>query len=87
LKNLEEHKLYRPKSTREPAPRKCGALEAYIDAVESDIKKKLLTYQKVIPDNLTKEERSVLQRLKNRDGMVIKNKRPWGHIAHLSHIG
>lgn len=71
LHNLEEHKLYRPKSTWEPAPGKCGALESYIDAVESDIEK-LLTNQKIVPDNLTKEERSALQRLKNRDDIVIK---------------
>lgn len=44
---------------------------SYIDAVESDIKK-LLTNQKVVPDNLTKEERSALQRLKNRNIIVIK---------------
>jgi hypothetical protein len=56
LEKLEEHKLYWPKSTWEPTPGKCGALEAYIDAVESDIKK-LFTNQRVIPDNLTKEER------------------------------
>lgn len=71
LHNLEEHKLYRPKSTWEPAPGKCGALESYIDAVESDIEK-LLANQQVVPDNLTKEERSTLQRLKNRDDIVIK---------------
>ena len=63
--------MYRPKSTWEPAPGKCGALESYIDAVESDIEK-LLTNQKIVPDNLTKEERSALQRLKNRDDIVIK---------------
>jgi hypothetical protein len=73
LENLKEHISYRPKSTWKPTPGKCGALEAYIDAVESDIKK-LLTNQRVIPDNLTKEERSALQTLKNRDDIVIKKK-------------
>lgn len=71
MHNLEEHKLYRPKSTWEPAPGKCGALESYIDAVESDIEK-LLTNQKIVLDNLTKEERFALQRLKNRNDIVIK---------------
>lgn len=33
---------------------------------------KLLTNQKVVPDNLTKEERSALQRLENRDDIVIE---------------
>lgn len=61
--NIEEHMLYRPKSTWEPVPDKYGALESYIDAVESGIEK-LLTNQKVVPENLTKEERYALQRLK-----------------------
>lgn len=34
LNNLEEHKLFRPKSTWEPTPGKCGVIESYIDAVE-----------------------------------------------------
>lgn len=63
--------MYRPKGTWEPAPGKCGTLEPYIDAVESDIEK-LLANQQVVPDNLTKEERSALQRLKNKDDIVIK---------------
>ncbi|XP_061190260.1 uncharacterized protein LOC133198133 [Saccostrea echinata] len=71
LHDLEEHKLYRPKSDWEPAPGKCGALESYIDAVESDIEK-LLSMPDKAPDNLSKEERSALQSLKNRDDIVIK---------------
>ncbi|XP_061187286.1 uncharacterized protein LOC133195460 [Saccostrea echinata] len=71
LHELEEHKLYRPKSDWEPAPGKCGALESYIDAVESDIEK-LLSMPDKAPDNLSKEERSALQSLKNRDDIVIK---------------
>lgn len=34
---IEEHKLYRPKSTWEPPPGKIGERKSYIDAVESDI--------------------------------------------------
>ncbi|XP_062621124.1 uncharacterized protein LOC134282739 [Saccostrea cucullata] len=71
LHDLEEHKLYKPKSDWEPAPGKCGALESYIDAVESDIEK-LLSMPDKTPDNLSKEERSALQSLKNRDDIVIK---------------
>ncbi|XP_062596387.1 uncharacterized protein LOC134257802 [Saccostrea cucullata] len=67
LHDLEEHKLYKPKS----APGKCGALESYIDAVESDIEK-LLSMPDKTPDNLSKEERSALQSFKNRDDIVIK---------------
>lgn len=63
--------MYRPKSAWEPAPGKCGALESYIDAVESDIEKLLLDPNKT-QDNLSKEERSALQSLKNRDDIVIK---------------
>ncbi|XP_062572166.1 uncharacterized protein LOC134234122 [Saccostrea cucullata] len=71
LHDLEEHKLYNPKSDWEPAPGKCGALESYIDAVESDIEKLLSMPDKTL-DNLSKEERSALQSLKNRDDIVIK---------------
>ncbi|XP_061188704.1 uncharacterized protein LOC133196871 [Saccostrea echinata] len=71
LYDLEKHKLYRPKSNLEPAPGKCGALESYIDAVVSDIEK-LLSMPDKAPDNLSKEERSALQSLKNRDDIVIK---------------
>nr|XP_022316718.1 uncharacterized protein LOC111120285 [Crassostrea virginica] len=71
LHDLEKYKLYRPKSNWEPTPGKCGALESYIDAVESDIEK-LLSKQANVPDNLNKEERSALQSLKNRDDIVIK---------------
>lgn len=65
------NKFYRRNITWEPAPGKCWALKIYIDAVESDIEK-LLTNQKVVPDNLTKEEKSALQRLENRDDIVIE---------------
>lgn len=71
---IEEHKLYRPKSTSEPAPGKFGALKSYIDDIESDIETPLIvTNQRVA---LTSDERrnisSALQRLKHKDNMVIK---------------
>ncbi|XP_055997948.1 uncharacterized protein LOC130047308 [Ostrea edulis] len=71
LDNLESHPLYRPKSNWEPQPGKCGALESYIEAVEQDIEK-VLSQTEIVPDNLSKEERSALQTLKNRDDIVIK---------------
>eukprot|EP00105_Crassostrea_gigas_P005310 XP_011418863.1 PREDICTED: uncharacterized protein LOC105322042 [Crassostrea gigas] len=44
---------------------------------------KLLTNQKIVPDNLTKEERSALQRLKNRDDIVIKKADKGSTVAVL----
>ncbi|XP_062599980.1 uncharacterized protein LOC134261570 [Saccostrea cucullata] len=69
LEIMARHYVHR--SDWEPAPGKCGALESYIDAVESDIEK-LLSVPDKTPDNLSKEERSALQSLKNRDDIVIK---------------
>lgn len=53
--SLEEHKLYRLKSTWEPAPGKCRALKAYIGALKSDIEK-LFANQRVVLDNQTKNK-------------------------------
>jgi hypothetical protein len=60
---LEKHPFYRPKSTWEPPPGKCGALESYIDAVEEEIDN-ILSKPNLTRDNLNKEERSALQTLK-----------------------
>ncbi|XP_056003652.1 transient receptor potential cation channel subfamily M member 2-like [Ostrea edulis] len=68
---LEKHPLYIPKSTREPPPGKCGSLESYIEAVEEEINNIFLKPD-LTRDNLSKEERSVLQTLKTRDNIVIK---------------
>jgi hypothetical protein len=73
LHNLEKYKLYRSKSNWKPTPGKCGALESYIEAVESDIEK-LLSKPEKTHDNLNKAERSALQSLKNRDDIVIKKR-------------
>jgi hypothetical protein len=67
----ELERLYKPKSTCEPPPGKCGALESYIEAVQSNIES-LLFQRSYIPDNLSKAERTALQSLKDRDDIVIK---------------
>lgn len=48
-----------------------GTLESYIESAVTDLER-LLTKQKVVPDNLTKNERSALQKLKNGDDINIK---------------
>ena len=60
------------KSDWEPGPSKCGALEAYIDAVEEDVERLLSNNQGRVKDNLSKEERQSIQSLKNNDSIVIK---------------
>ncbi|KAK3090867.1 hypothetical protein FSP39_015326 [Pinctada imbricata] len=60
------------KSTWEPGPSKCGALEAYIDAVQEGIEKLLNTNSGRSKDNLNKTERKALQSLKDNDSIVIK---------------
>ena len=49
-------RLWKPKSTWEPAPGKSGALESYIDAVEFEIEEIFSESIKTL-DNLIKEER------------------------------
>ena len=63
---------FKRKSDWEPGPSKCGALEAYIDAVEEDVERLLSNNQGRVKDNLSKEERQSIQSLKNNDSIVIK---------------
>lgn len=52
---------------------RCGTFEPDINAVESDIEKRL-TNQLVVPVKLTNTKMSAFQWFKNRDNIVIKKK-------------
>ena len=72
VQNEYQPRPFVKKSTWEPGPSKCGALEAYIDAVQEGVEKLLNTDTVRPKDNLKKAERKALQNLKDNDAIVIK---------------